>query len=180
MKRTIDITEEDIYQFVNYTQTLSAEKKDYIESHPAEFEQQIEFYRGIQKPLTENEMADLIEKSFRILPDEGFAYRLTPTFIENKHKDQTVRLAAASLTLKKNPVSVSFADKECKYLIRIINDENKTLIYVFPNNDKTSKIKYELTLFPSGEKHIIADISMPYKLEPGMEINMIDLIEHQG
>jgi len=177
MKYNINITEEDIFQFVNYTEILSIEKREFIETNYDKYKSQIDFYKSFHKPLTKTEKNELDEKVTRMLSGMNNYYKLIPTYTEDPHKENKFRLAAASLTLKKKTDSISYADSESKFLIRIIINEEKTVLHLLPNTNDYSNNHYEITLHPSENKYLITDVSVPVEINSESEIEIIDLIE---
>ncbi|MBI5730458.1 MAG: hypothetical protein HY963_04905 [Ignavibacteriales bacterium] len=91
-----------------------------------------------------------------------------------KHKEENgVKLAAASVLKEKKSNSMSFADSDSKYLVRIVKAESQTLLYLF-SEDK-SKHDFKLIIYPSHTQYRITDLSKPIEILEEETIEKINI-----
>ncbi len=175
MNNQVQITEEDIFYFVHHPETLSVDKTDYINANLDKFSSVIDFYQSFKNPISAEETEQLkskIEKRFGSL---SATIKLLPTWISTL-TETGLRLAAASATLEKKANSISFADPEQKYLVRILQTEEKRLLYFLSNVPIPPNTQLKLVLHPSNSSYILADVNEALEINKKGEIEFIDLV----
>lgn len=175
MNNQVQITEEDIFYFVHYPETLSAEKTNYINANLDKFSPKVELYQSFKNPISAEETEQLksgIEKRFGSL---SATIKLLPTWISTLKEETGLRLAAASATLEKKSNSISFADPEQKFLVRILQTEEKRLLYLLSNVPIPPNTQLKLVLHPSNVHYIISDINEALEIDADSEIDSIEI-----
>jgi len=158
------ITEEDISQFVTGSESLPDGKRKFIEENIARFKVKIEYYEAFQKPLPIEDERELEEKLDGKFFSENRVYILTPTWNNKPNHDNSLKLAAASTKLKKATDSVSFADAEYKYLVRIVTKNGKSLLYILPSDQQQPDQKYQIRILPSENTYELLNLSVPIEI----------------
>lgn len=86
---------------------------------------------------------------------------LLPSIITTEVNDSKLRLAAESLKLSTKTYSSSFADPTSDHVVKIINTDSQTLLYLF-SSDPISKAR--ITFSPSETSYTIKDTSKPIEI----------------
>ncbi|GBD86607.1 hypothetical protein BMS3Abin03_00528 [bacterium BMS3Abin03] len=151
-----DITERDIFNFVFFPETLSAEKFAFLEKKEGGFEP-IKFYRHLKKAI-ESDITDEIRKK---IAEKIPAYKLTKVIKLFPVKDELPKrtsdvpiLAAASAAEEPAVIAKTFVDSDKTFLIRLLRMGNKTKIFTFPITH-TDRETFQLTLHPEEETFTI-------------------------
>lgn len=160
MQIHIDITEEDIYRFVFSPELLSKDKYDYLTINRERFKDEIALCLEMKNDTNSDEIKILTDSILR---------KINPTRIITLFPQITrptegigVKLAAASVLKEKKSNSMSFADSDSKYLIRIVKTESQILLYLFTSEN--SKKHFKLTFYPSESEYQIKDLSRPIEI----------------
>ncbi|MFA7418583.1 MAG: hypothetical protein WCZ90_02770 [Melioribacteraceae bacterium] len=175
MNKQVQITEEDIFYFVNYPETLSVDKTDYINANLTRFSSQIEFYQSFNSQISAEESQQLKSEIEKRFSSPANTIRLSPTWNNAQTEVTGLRLAAASATLERKANSISFADSEQKFLIRILQTEEKRLLYFLSNVPIPPNTQLKLVLHPSNVHYIISDINEALEIYADSEIGSIDV-----
>lgn len=93
---------------------------------------------------------------------------------QNRKLPNNVRLAAASQEEKPKISSKTFYDKEKTYIIRVINYEKSSIVFVFSTQSELIN-DFDLNILPQNLKYHISDNSAPLKLEFNVEPESISL-----
>jgi hypothetical protein len=162
MKDKLIITEEDLFRFVLHPDKLSEEKQKYIGEHQTDFKSEIEHYKYFLEPISEIDSAELNKIIEEIFFSGSKIIGLTPTINSSKQETVVLKLAAASATLEKQVKSISFADPDSKYLVRIVVNESDSLMYIFPVEGIRFPIK--ITFYPSRTEYIVHTSEEPISI----------------
>jgi hypothetical protein len=122
------ITEKDIFDYINFKDTLEREKCEYIENNIEKYTHLIELYNESFRTLSDPLNSDIEKRFGDFFPFET-RILLFPIDLQ-KSADKIVRLAADSVQGRKTFKAVSFADKESKYIVRALFFEDKTELFV--------------------------------------------------
>lgn len=171
-----DITEKDIFNFVFYPESITKEKGKFLESS-ADFREEIEFYSALKKSLGEELHLDVKKKialkinAYRI----GNIIYLYPVeeLKKQKHSNGLV-LAAASKEAKPTISTKTFYDADKTYIIKVINYEKISKIFVFSTQYELIK-DFELIILPQNFKYHLADNTAPLELDFNVEPESISL-----
>ncbi len=167
----MQITEQDIFNFVHFPDEITEEKKEFIKLNESLFSEQIQFCKIFLKfdkdkhtGINTDEMAEQILGNIKVTA-------LFPIKNDDQFMDKQFSLVAASVQVaNKSSESITFIDNNSKYLVRIINYNKKNTLYFFPK-ETGHNIKFKFTLLPSNETF---HIEPPNK---SFEIQSADLIE---
>ena len=160
VKHKTKITERDIYKFVFSPESLDLEKRTYLESNRERFMKEMEFCQELKNTSPSLETEELVEIIIGKIGSIKVA-ELLPGIISSEAHDSKLRLAADSLNLNKKTYSSSFADQSSDHIVKIINNDSQTLLYLF-SSDPISKAR--ITFFPSETSYIIKDTSKPIEI----------------
>lgn len=168
MQKHINITEEDIFNFIFSPDKISVEKFNYLTVNQERFQHEISLCR---------ELLNSDNTDFKSLTDKILAQINTPNLIElyqqkpRSIEENGIKLAAASVLTESPRNTFSFVDSESKYLIRIVKTDLQNLLYLFTDNKK--KDKYKVKLYPSEAEYNISNTSQPIEI---LEEKIIDKI----
>ena len=158
----MEISEQDIFNYVYYPEKLTPEKHNFIESNKKRFEEQIK--------LCENTLSVLKEK---------YANTKKIIILEKKPvtyipKQPQFYLAADSITLDKSIRTETYINNENNILVKAVFYNDKTKIFVF--NEGTQSITNIRLIVQTAEKPIqIGNINEPIELPAGLEIKSINV-----
>ncbi|MGQ9644687.1 MAG: hypothetical protein ACUVT3_12585 [Ignavibacterium sp.] len=162
----LDITEQDLFNYVFFPESLSPEIIHFL-SNSKEFSDEIEFFSELKSSL--NKELSLDEK--KELADRIQSYHfnkiitLYPVKYSAKKKVNGLILAAASDEVKKPIVSSrTFYDNDNAYIIKVINYENYSKIFVFSTQYELIK-NFDLLINPQNLRYHIDDNSIPLELD---------------
>ena len=167
----MQITEQDIFNYVHFPEEIIDEKKEYIKLNESLFSEQIKFCKSFLNfdkdkypGINTDDMAEEILSNIKITV-------LFPVKKDEQLKDKKFSLVAASAQIAhKSSGSVTFIDDSSKYLVRVINYNNKNTLYFFPKDNRESN-KFKFTLLPGNETF---HLKLPDK---SFEIPSADLIQ---
>lgn len=172
--KNIEITEQDLFNYVFAPQSLSAEQIDLIEA-VSSFEEIIAFYNQLKldsqnKPDAElkKKLAEKIPAYF--LPDIIQLYQIS----ENNLKQNGQRLAADSRNLDPKTITKTFVDNDNEYLIKVLTDDNITKVFVFSTQNEMIK-DFDLIIEPDNLKYHLDDNSKPLEIDKSIEIEKIEI-----
>jgi hypothetical protein len=171
-----EITEKDIFNFVFYSELLSKEKLKYLESS-TDFQIEINFYSSLKESLSEELGSEIRKKIASKIDSYKFVniIYLYPVEEIHSHKmSNNVRLAAASPEEKPKVSSKTFYDEEKTYIIKVINYEKSSRVFVFSTQYEIIK-DFELNILPQNLKYHLSDNSAPLELDFNVEPESISL-----
>lgn len=160
MQNHINITEEDIFKFVFSSESLTKEKSDYLTTNRERFKNEIDLCLEMKNPSDIDEVKTLTSMILQKI-DSTTIITLFPQ-LTKPIEEIGIKLAAASVLKEKKSNSMSFADAESKYLVRIVKTESQTLLYLFASGN--SKKQFKLTFYPSESEYQIEDLSRPIEI----------------
>lgn len=170
------IDEQDLFNYVFYPKSISIKKKELIKSDIL-FGEIISFYTKLRLN-TENETDNsLKEKIANRIP----AYRIANIihFIELKLpvviRQNGNRLAADSKELKPRMTTKSFVDNDKEYLIKILNYEEMTKVFVFSTKDEVVR-NFDIIIEPGNLKYHFEDNSEPLIIDHSIDAEKIELL----
>lgn len=172
--KEIEITEKDIFFYVNKKQSLDKKKRDYIEENESRFSSLIDIISDTKSPKVDEEEEAALELRIRSkFPDlQQNIYILYPIPAVESNVSEPLTMAAASPKAQKSVEVKVFADKESKYLVKLIKNRSKILMCIFSEKNKIDK-NLKIIIHPSSQKYMIADISKPIEVDPILFIKEI-------
>ena len=169
--KKIEITEEDIFNFALYQEELSAAKRKHIADNYDVFKDRIELCLAL-KLVPGNDGIESLREKITAMTNKPII-ELLPIECNNDEANNFA-LAAASPEVENIFPAVSFVDKNSLYLIRVVNVGDKSLMYIFASGDIA---EMKLTMYPSQEKIVVDDFSVPIERESKEKINRIVVTE---
>lgn len=174
----MNITEEDIFKYVLFPDTLASDKKDIIHSNENLFSEQINFCKAFLTAPTskidldpEKNAADRILSKIKII-------KLLPVEPKTLSKEISPLLAAATAEFaNKKSESITYVDEDSNYLIRLLNDNNKNTLFFFSKKENDAR-KFKLTLLPSNKSYHISSPTQMIEIDNAQTVQKI-LIEEE-
>lgn len=174
-KENMTISEQDLFCYVFFSETIPKEKKERIEADKS-FEEFLEFYRQL-KLNSENKPDESLR---RMIAGKIPAYSLSNLIQLYSLKDPTTqkqngnRLAAGSKELKPRMTTKTFVDNDKEYMVKVLNYENVTKVFVFSTKDQVVK-DFDIIIEPQNLKYHFEDNSEPLKIGHSIEADTIQL-----
>ena len=175
MKKTMDISEKDLFYYVFFNTELDEQKKTEIKSNKY-FKQIISFYESLKSELELKVSAQEKISIAKIIP--AYKAEIVVELFPLKEKKSIYGnfpiLAAASAETDFKVNSQTFFDEENDYLIRLLNFQDSSRIYVFSITDQVLK-NYKVILHPSEESYTQKDNSVPLEINNVSHVESIEL-----
>jgi hypothetical protein len=171
-----DITEKDIFNFVFYPELISKEKVNFLQTS-SDFKDEIEFYSSLKKSLCEEinpEIQKIISLKINAYKLQNIIYLYPVEEQHNKKTSNNLVLAAASLEDKPKVSAKTFYDEDKTYIIKVINYEKSSKVFVFSTQYDLVK-DFDLNILPQNLKYHITDSSVPLELDFIVEPESISL-----
>ena len=157
MNKNFTITEQDIFNYVFYPETLSPDMRHFIDKHQSDFKSQIELCKAL------NETASSDSNIIYLLRVEPSTLNLNTHFT----------LAAASSELSKKIETMTFMDSNSQFLVRLVASGGEKTLYVFPKDQDFKEAK--LTLLPSQKSFSISPVESTIKIDDSENIEKISI-----
>ncbi len=172
----MQITEKDIFNFVFFPENVSTEIKLFLEES-RDFKNEIDLYESMKNSLaddlsdkTKNKIASKIE----VYKPSNVIHLFPVKGNQNNRYVNKIRLAAASLEEKPKITSKTFYDENMTYIIKVLNYENRSKIFVFSPQYELIK-DFELIISPQNLKYHIKDNTSPLELDMNIDPELISL-----
>lgn len=165
------ITEKDLFDFVFFPALLSKEKFLYLENSN-DFSNEIEFFtelkRSLQKEISDEERILISKKipaySFDVSNSTTKIIHLYPIELPKKKVKGLILAAASENNGKPKVTSRTFYDDNKTYIIKVINYENSSKIFVFSTQYEVIK-NFDLVIAPQNLRYHIDDNTVPLELD---------------
>ena len=174
-KENIIIDEQDLFYYIFFPETISAEKKEMIEADKS-LEDLSEFYRHLKTNSKNIPDDTLKEKIVDKIPAYSLSnviqlYALKDTILSKQNGN---RLAAGSTELKPKMTTKTFVDNDKEYLIKVLNYGDETKVFVFSTKDEVVK-NFDIIIEPHNLIYHFEDNSEPLKIDKSIEAEKIQL-----
>lgn len=158
------VTEKDIFNFVFFPHMVRQEIKSFLSSIESTNEI-ILFYKDLKSSIKQEVPLKLKQKLSKKF---GF-YKLDNVITlypveEIKKKNNTFVLAAASAAETPKIATKTFYDEDKSYIIKVINYEKNSKIFVFSTQQEVIK-NFDIVIQPQNEKYHISDNMIPLEID---------------
>lgn len=171
------ITEKDLFDFVFYPEVLPKDKFLFLKNSD-NFSQEIAFLQQLKLSIE----SELSSEEKELISNKIPAYNKNSIITLNKInditpcKDGTYRLSAASeLELKPKVTIKTFINDSKNYMVKILESELNTKIFVFSTKNETVT-KFKLLVEPNDLEFYFEDNSKPLVLNGKLHIESIKLL----
>ena len=135
MNNKIEITEYDLYAYINFPDELTVEKREYIKNNEAGFPE-LQFFSGLNDD-NDVSFSDLIERH----SNQDSHPAIIPLFrvgYEISYPQQVVTTIAAKSAVSQEKLTViTLTDKENKYLLKLIPEEDAYRVFLFRDDGQS-------------------------------------------
>lgn len=174
----MEIKEEDIFKYVLFPDTLASDKKEIISANANLFSEQINFCKAFLGISTSSNDIDLGKNAADRILSKIKVIELLPVESKFISKENSPLLAAATIEFAdKKSESITYIDEESKYLIRLLNNDNKNTLFFFSKSEKEVR-KFKLTLLPSNKSYHISSPTQMIEIDYTQTVERI-LIEEE-
>ena len=128
-----EITEKDIFDFVFYPESITKEKGKFLEAS-SDFREEVEFYSSVKESLSDElnlQVKKKLSSKIKAYKLENIIYLYPVEEYTHKKPSNNLVLAAASPEDKPKISSKTFYDEEKTYIIKVINYEKSSKVFVF-------------------------------------------------
>lgn len=170
------ITEKDIFNFIFYPESINTEKAKFLQTS-SEFKEELEFYASVKKSLSDElyiETRNKIAAKINVYKPENIIYLYPIEEHHNKKISNNLVLAAASQEEKPKISSKTFYDEEKTYIIKVINYDKSSKVFVFSTRYEMIK-DFNLIILPQNLKYHISDNSIPLDLDFNIDPESISI-----
>ena len=171
------IEEQDIFNYVFSPDTLDLEKKKLIEQN-IDFADAIDFYKKLKINSARKPGRSIIEQIANKIPAYKRAneVRLYELNVSSEPRIIGKRLAADSES--KNMISKmmtkTFADVDKEYMIKVLNYETQTKVFVFSTKNEIIK-NFDIVIEPQNIKYHFEDNSQPLLIPQIINVDNIKI-----
>lgn len=168
------VTEKDLFNFVFYHHLVMEEMRDFLSSIESNNEV-ILFYKALKSEITKEVPLSLKKK----LSNKLAFYKLDNLIVlypveEIKKKKNNFTLVAASPEKTPKIITRTFYDEDKLYIIKVINSEKNSKIFVFSTQQEVLK-NFDLIIQPGNETYHINDNIIPLELDHQINADSIKL-----
>ena len=157
------INERDIFNFIFYPELVAEDIRSFLRSIE-DSSDAIIFYKELKESLELELPTEIKKKISEKIPLYKFSNVIQLFPVEEiKKKRNGVVLAAASPEETPKIVTKTFYDEDKSYIIKVINYEKNSKIFVFSTQQEVIK-NFDLIIQPNNEKYHIKDNSLPLEL----------------
>ncbi len=173
--KNIEISEQDVFNYVFFKDRVSSEKIQLIEMSK-DYSEVISFYIELKKSQDQPLAIEIKNKLASKIP----AYRkanivnLYPLKENLQIKPNGNRLAADSKELKAKMTTKTFVDNDKEYMIKVLNYGRITKVFVFSTKDEVVN-NFDIVIEPHNLVFHFDDNSEPLKIEKDIEAEKIEL-----
>lgn len=168
------ISERDIFNFVFYPGQVREEIKLFLQSIE-ESTDAIIFYKELKESLDKGISIEAKKKLSNKIPAYKFNNFIQLYPVEEiKKKRNSYTLAAASPEESPKIVTKTFYDEDKSYIIKVINYERNSKIFVFSTQQEVIK-NFDLIIQPNNEKYHIKDNLIPLELNQQTQADSIQI-----
>lgn len=158
------VTEKDIFNFVFFPHLLREEIKSFLSSIETSNDIII-FYKDLKSSITKEVPLSLKQRLSRRLGFYKFENVINLYPIEEiKKKNNASVLAAASVAETPKIATKTFYDEDKSYIIKVINYEKNSKIFVFSTQQEVIK-NFDIVIQPQNEKYHISDNMIPLEID---------------
>lgn len=171
-----EITERDIFNFVFFSELISKEKERFLATS-ADFQDELEYYSSVKESLSDElnlELKKKLSSKINVYKLENIIYLYLVEESHNRNASNNLVLAAASPEDKPKVSTKTFYDDEKTYIIKVINYEKSSRVFVFSTQYELIK-DFELNILPQNLKYHLSDNSAPLELDFNVEPESISL-----
>ncbi len=170
------ITENDLFKFVFYQETISKNKYDFINGNKQIFKDELDFLQNLNVELQTQLSDSLVEKLNKRIAalNNVKTIVLKPDKNYNKLSKDEYCLAAASTKNNEQIKCETFKDQDNFYLLKLIFGKTANKLYLF-TKDVVENKKIEITFLPSNNKILVDTNELPISFEENENINQIVL-----
>lgn len=181
--KKIQPTEQDIFNYVFFPGKVTPELKEAIEKD-RNLDEAIYFYRDMLAESVKAPSESLKQKIAHRIPQYSSEDRiiyLYPFGSVPEKKKNVKRLAAASESrnLISKLMSKTFADENKEFMIKVINYETSTKVFVFSSRNDIVK-NFDIIVEPHNIRYHFDDSSQPLQIDRVVEIESIRLEFEKG
>jgi len=171
-----EITERDIFNFVFFPELISKEKERFLATS-ADFKDELEYYSSVKESLRDEinlEIKKKLSSKINVYKLANIIYLYPVEEYPNKKTSDNLVLAAASPEDKPKISSKTFYDEGKSYIIKVINYEKSSKIFVFSTQYELIE-DFDLLILPQNLKYHIEDNSAPLELDLNVDPESISL-----
>lgn len=172
---SMNITEKDIFDFVFGKGSLPDDIKNFLRNTD-DYKEQIIFYTEMKNSLDMEIGVELKKKFADKIAEYTFpsVIHLYPQKEKSVKKNVRQVFAAASENEKPKITSKTFYDENRNFIIKLLNYESSSKIFVFAVYDEIIK-DFTINLLPQNLHYHMDDNSLPLELEMNLEPESISL-----
>ncbi len=170
MRENIILKEQDLFNFVFFRREIDSKKLLFLEESRYIFN--LTLFKNIKEGLSENLPVFIKEK----IKNRIKCYNPIENIILNPIKEVKHDDAPPADSTEKHAVSKStFIDESNIYLIRLINYEDSSRLFLFSRNEEKIN-NYKLIMSPGNETFIVKNNVIPLEIDHKVTVTGIELI----
>ena len=169
------ITEQDIFNYVFFPETVSSEKRIKIQNDE-NLAEAIEFIGEVLKASKRKPEISLRKKLADKIPAYTYSniIRLDPMKDVLGARSKHLAADSESRSLISKMMSNTFIDKDQEFMIKVISSENTSKIFVFTTNNESIQ-NFDILIQPNSLKYHFDDNSQPLTIDHKIDITDVQI-----
>ncbi|MBK7981953.1 MAG: hypothetical protein IPK06_18470 [Ignavibacteriae bacterium] len=149
----MDITEQDLFKYIMYPESLSEDTYKFIFANESKFEKELDFLKQLNADLKKPTEDSTLEKLYKRIEEQNSFGKIILELEEKsgKNSNEECFLAAASIINKDEIKCATFVDKNKSYILKMVTKNSESKFYLFTKNLVQNKI-VNITFLPSNKK----------------------------
>ena len=170
----MNISDKELFNYIFYPDKLSEEQYLFIKTNLNEFKNEISLLELTKSAMDENISEDILNRIHKKIKDFEDTSFVILEKVDNKTKldEELLILAADSPKEEKSTKIETYADKNSRYLVKIISSSSENKLHIF-NKDNEEIKDFQITVLPSGETFKIESSNFLLVIKPQQEISSI-------
>lgn len=170
----MSISDKELFNFIFYPDKLSEEQYSFIKNNLDEFKNEISLLELTKSSMDDNISEDIlnrIHKKIKDFEDKSFVI-LEKVNNKTKLDEELLILAADSPKEEKSTKIETYADKNSKYLVKVISTSTENKLHIF-NKDNEEIRDFQITILPTKRNFQIESSNIPLVIKPKLEITSL-------
>jgi hypothetical protein len=170
----MNISEKELFYFIFYPDKLSEEVTEFIKMNIDIYKDEIDLLKLTKATMNEKVPEDILKKIHQKIKDyEDTSFVVLKKVDNNTEIDnELLALAADSPKIENSNTVATYADKNSKYLVKIISNTTENRLHIF-NKDNEEIKNFQITILPSGTTFDIESSNTHLVVKPMQEIASI-------
>jgi len=170
----MSISDKELFNYIFYPDKLSEEQKSFIKNNLNEFKGEINLLELTKSAMDENISEEILNRIHKKIKNfENTSLVILEKINKKADLDKDLLILAADSPEEEETNKIeTYADKNSKYLVKVISNSSENKLHIF-NKDNEEIKDFQITVLPSGEIFNIESSNFPLVIKPSQEITSL-------